>query len=550
MSSSAVPAGEAPGNSGVGKPLSLLSKTRESLEKSSFGSFVAARNIPWSVVYTVLAGLVFTAVVVTWLWRDQGAWQALYGRQELYNTAAVIEVLEGNQIAYRIHPESGQVMVPSERLSAARMQLAVAGQVPEQPPGMDILETEGSFGRSQFVERARYLQGLEGELSRTIISLRPVRNARVHLAIPERTAFLRERQSPSASVYIDLYPGTRLDARQVRAIARLIAGSVPGLKEEDISVLDQSGNLLSSGLSDTMDMTQWQTTYVKQLETRYINNINSLLEAIVGSENLRVQVNVDVDFSVSESTAEGYNPGTTVIRSESVSSDSSSSEPAQGVPGVESNRRATASQGKGSEQNSSSTVRNYEVGRTVSRIQQRGPQIKQVSVAVVLNSLAATDPLQGWDENVRNEMSRLIGSAVGLKQDRGDQVNIGSLPFVVRQTADSAEETIADVVAAEVAPEGSMMAKVLALPTPYLAAAAGVPVLLLIAIIWMLSRRRKKRNMPDPVAIPGEDPFAKEDQLQEPNLTDRVLDDVRRLARENPDQVAHILQQWIEGDNR
>ncbi|MGY0216806.1 flagellar basal-body MS-ring/collar protein FliF [Endozoicomonadaceae bacterium StTr2] len=550
MSSSAVPAGEAPGKSGLGKPLSLLSKTREGLEKSSFGSFVAARNIPWSVVYTVLAGLVFTAVVVTWLWRDQGAWQALYGRQELYNTAAVIEVLEGNQIAYRIHPESGQVMVPSERLSAARMQLAVAGQVPEQPPGMDILETEGSFGRSQFVERARYLQGLEGELSRTIISLRPVRNARVHLAIPERTAFLRERQSPSASVYIDLYPGTRLDARQVRAIARLIAGSVPGLKEEDISVLDQSGNLLSSGLSDTMDMTQWQTTYVKQLETRYINNINSLLEAIVGSENLRVQVNVDVDFSVSESTAEGYNPGTTVIRSESVSSDSSSSEPAQGVPGVESNRRATASQGKGSEQNSSSTVRNYEVGRTVSRIQQRGPQIKQVSVAVVLNSLAATDPLQGWDENVRNEMSRLIGSAVGLKQDRGDQVNIGSLPFVVRQTADSAEETIADVVAAEVAPEGSLMAKVLALPAPYLAAAAGVPVLLLIAIIWMLSRRRKKRNMPDPVAIPGEDPFAKEDQLQEPNLTDRVLDDVRRLARENPDQVAHILQQWIEGDNR
>ena len=540
MSVSAMSTGDESGKKTSSKLSSYLEKIRVSLGESRLGAALADKKIHWPLICILISGVLIAVITVTWLWRDQSDWQALYGRQELYNTATIIEVLDGNQVPYRIHPESGQIMVPADSLGAARMQLAVAGQVPEKPPGMELLESEGSFGRSQFVERARYLQGLEGELGRTIINLRPVRNARVHLAIPERTAFIREKQIPSASVYVDLYPGTELNSQQVQAIARLVAGSVPELVEENVSILDQGGNLLSFGDSDDMDLTGRQTTYIRKLENRYTNSVNSMLEAVVGAENLRVQVAVDIDFSISESTAEGYNPQSASIRSESLSSDITNNGVAEGVPGVESNRES-AGQGSGSNQlNSSRTIRNYEVDRTVSRTQQRGPQLQRISVAVVLNSLSAINPDQGWNENVRAEMSRLIESAVGIDYERGDQISIGSLPFMPLPKPNEQIEIAEDKSNVSWFDEQPLSWKV----------GAGSAIALLLLALFLLRRRLKKKTVPEPVIVPGEDPFAKEDLASESDLTERVLDDVRRLSRENPDQIAHILQQWIEGDNR
>ncbi len=540
MSTSTMSAGGETGKTQSSGLPSLLEKARALLGKNRFGAALADKKIHWPLVYMVIAGVVVAVIAVAWLWRDQGDWQALYGRQELYNTATIIEVLDGNQLPYRIHPESGQIMVPADQLGAARMQLAVAGQVPEKPAGMELLESEGSFGRSQFVERARYLQGLEGELSQTIINLRPVRNARVHLAIPERTAFIREKQLPSASVYVDLYPGAELNSQQVRAIARLIAGSVPELAEDNVSVLDQGGNLHSVGNTDDMDLTAKQTAYIRKLEHRYTNSVNNMLEAVMGADNLRVQVAVDVNFSVSESTEEGYNPESAAIRSESLSSDVTNSEPAEGIPGVESNRETETQDGGSSQLNSSRTVRNYEVDRTVSHTQQRGPQLQRISVAVVLNSLSATDPEQGWDESVRAEMSRLIEGAVGIDYQRGDQINIGSLPFMSLAKAD---------IAVAEAEDKTLISAFYKLPLSYQFGAGAAIVLLLLAVV-LLVRRAKKARTPEPVVVPGEDPFAKEDQVKGSDLTEQVLDDVRRMAKQNPDQVAHIIQQWIEEDNR
>ena len=384
------------------------------------------------MLIVVLAGSLAMGIV-SFLWSQNADYQPLYGSQELYDVSSVTGVLKKENIKFRIHPQSGQVMVDSSRISEARIKLASAGITQEQPEGLDDLGEDPSLGTSQFMENIRYRQGQAGELARTIISLKPVRNARVHLAIPKKSSFVRKTEKPTASVFVELLPGHRLDRSQVEAIVNLIASSVTGLPRENISVIDQKGNLLSRDL--TVDdggfgIANKQLEYTRKVEANYTNRISNLLEPIVGIDNYRVQVTADVDFNRIEQTSEQFDPGNRrVIRSEYGRESGNNSDATSGVPGALSNAppvtRVNNELGESS-QGQKEYTRNYELDRVIKKVTQQQGRVERLSIAVILNQSA-------FEESTAPDtaqLKQLVQDAVGFDSERQDQISIHSAGFV------------------------------------------------------------------------------------------------------------------------
>src|SRR5574344_456991 len=221
------------------------------------------------LVIALLAALVATVIVVI-LWTASQNYVPLYGRQEMYDTANILEQLEKEQVPFRLDSGTGQVLVPEGKLAQVRMALAARGVRAAMPAGLESLNTVSGLGTSEFMETSRYRHALEGELARSIIALDAVRSARVHLAIPKRTLFVgRDEEKPTASVVLDLQPGRGLEPSQVEAIANLVAGSVPGMKPEAVSIVDQAGELLSADMGDKGGfgkLSVQQMEYVRKLE--------------------------------------------------------------------------------------------------------------------------------------------------------------------------------------------------------------------------------------------------------------------------------------------
>ncbi|KEQ16029.1 hypothetical protein GZ77_06070 [Endozoicomonas montiporae] len=490
----------------------------------------------------VSVALLFSLLVVTGLWLTSGDdsdnWRPLYGRQELYDVAAVVEALDAGRLDYRLHPTSGQILVAADELNAARMHLATAGIKPAASAGMELLTSGGQLGRSQFVERKQYLKGLEGELERTIASLRPVRTARVHLAVPERTAFLREQVEPAASVYLDLYPGIRMEGRQVQGIINLLAGSFPDLKPERIHVLDQNSNPLTAD-ENAPSQTDQQMQHRRTVEQQYVQRLTHLLEPVVGEGNLRVAVNADIDFSFEESSREGYDPENSVLRSESYSGNTAP-QGAGGVPGAASNvENLDEGTGTGDENSdvNVSSIRNYEMGRTMSYQRQDAFRIARINASVILNSringAEADFTLSAVDDLVRN--------AVGIDLDRGDRITVRSLPFYDSGAAE--DDPMSSMVMA-VREGGSMMPLMIGLLILFL-------ILVVVAVIYYSIRLHRQRN--EQAALAAElalldagagNEESEEDALSKVDAT--ASDRVRDLAVSSPDQIATILERWIK----
>lgn len=491
-------------------------------------------------IVAVVAALLLSLLVVAGLWlsssKDSDNWRPLYGRQELYDVASVVEALDVGRIDYRLHPASGQILVAADELNAARMHLATAGIKPAESAGMELLMTGGQLGRSQFVERKQYLKGLEGELEQTIASLRPVRTARVHLAVPERTAFLREQVEPSASVYLDLYPGIRMEGRQVQGIVNLLSGSFPDLSPERIYVLDQNSNPLTADEHEP-SQTDMQMQYRRRIEQQYVQRLMHLLEPIVGEDNLRVAVNADIDFSFEESTREGYNPDGVALRSESYSG--TTREPgARGVPGASSNvENLDEDTGDAGEPDTAVTsIRNYELDRTLSYQRQDSFRVARVNASVILNSringAEADFTLSAVDDLVRN--------AVGIDLDRGDRITVRSLPFFDDFVTE--EDQVISVVAAV---RGSSNMSII----------IGLLALILLAVITasVYYAARQKRLRREQEALEAElamldagagNEEGEEDAFSRVDAT--ASDRVRDLAVSSPDQIATILERWIK----
>lgn len=401
--------------------------------------FTAKAKQLWSnsqrnlVLSAVLAAIV-AAIIVVALWSSTQSFRPLYSQQERFDTGEIVSVLESEGINYRLQEENGQVLVPEGEVARIRMLLAAKGVKAKLPTGLDSLQEDSSLGTSQFMETARYRHGLEGELVRTIISLNAVANARVHLAIPRQTLFVRQNsEAPSASVMLELKPGEELKPPQVEAIINLLVGSVTGMKPEQVSVIDQYGRLLSADVAsaESGKVNAKYLDYQKSVEKQIIQRAADMLTPIVGPSNFRVQVAADMNFSQVEETQEILD-NTPIVRNEHTITNNSIDQIALGVPGTLSNQPPVT--GEVPTQDSQNTNarsevnRQYAVGSSVRRTQYQQGQIEKLSVSVLLNEAAAPNGT-AWTSEEKTQISAMITDAVGIAAQRGDSFSLMSFHF-------------------------------------------------------------------------------------------------------------------------
>ncbi|WP_339513063.1 flagellar basal-body MS-ring/collar protein FliF [Pseudomonas sp. RL_15y_Pfl2_60] len=422
------------------------------------------------------------------LWSQQPDYRPLYGSLDGMDASQVMETLSMADIAYTVEPNSGALLVKSEDMARARMRLAAAGVAPsDKTMGFEILDQEQGLGTSQFMEATRYRRGLEGELARTVSSLNNVKAARVHLAIPKSSVFVRDDRKPSASVLVELYPGRGLEPSQVMAIINLVATSVPELDKSQVTVVDQKGNLLSDQQENSaLTMAGKQFDYSRRLESLMTQRVHNILQPVLGSGRYKAEVSADVDFSAVESTSEMFNPDQPALRSEQKTDEQrSSSLPPQGVPGALSNQPPTPTNApqqanapaaaapagpvaagqplldaNGQQVIDPATgqpmlapfpadkreqsTRNYELDRSISHTKQQQGRLRRLSVAVVVDDQIKVDPATGettqvpWSSDELARFTRLVQDSVGFDASRGDSVSVINTPF----TAITGEEVV------------------------------------------------------------------------------------------------------------
>lgn len=390
-----------------------------------------------SVATIALLATLVAATIVLILWTSAKNYVPLYGNQESYDKANILEILDKEQITFRIDTDSGNILVPQEKLADARITLAARGIKASMPEGIENISDKVSMGTSQFIESMQYQHALEGELARTIINMQGIRNARVHLAVPKRSLFVgRTEQKTAASVMVDLAPGHELKPEQVEAIIALIIGSVPGLDSRSVSVVDQRGKLLSGDLFDTTPVgkeTDKKLAFIEKVERNIEQRASIMLLPILGEGNFRIQVSSDVDFSVVEETREMVDPQT-VLTQEFIKSDSTLDQLAAGIPGSLANEPPVPNEQAEDENNERTSQRNeskrqFENGRSVTHTQFEVGRIKNMSLSVLINEQVA-GTADGWSEAKLASLGEMVKKATGFNDARGDQFNITSFAFV------------------------------------------------------------------------------------------------------------------------
>ena len=385
------------------------------------------------------------------LWTQGDDYKPLYGSLDRLDSSEVGEVLDFNEIAYKVDPKTGTLLVSADKIHQARLKLAERGIPGNQSVGFELLDQEQPLGTSQFMESARYKRSLEGELSRTISSINSIRGARVHLAIPKASVFVRDGREPSASVFLDLFPGRNIENRQVQGIANLVASSIPELKIENVTVVDQKGNLLSVGVEDErLVIAAQHLDYTKKVENDIILRVRRLLTPIIGDGNFKTEIAADLDFTEIEQAEESFNPDLPAIRSEqTVEEVRKGAGGPMGIPGALTNQPPNGgtapevANGKGGEGGGASpsnsrkqAVRNYELDRTVSYTKHEKGRMRRLSVAVVIDDKMLPNPETGelvrtrWTEAELERVAILVRDAVGFSAARGDSVNILNESFV------------------------------------------------------------------------------------------------------------------------
>ena len=421
----------------------------------------ATMMIPVPRMIGTLLGIVVTVLVSIgiYTWGTTPSFSSLYNGLEPSDASEVVAALQAAGIPYELNAASGSVMVESGRVHEARLKLASEGLPKGTAVGVEMLQAEQNFGTSQFVESARYHHAMETELARTISTMRNVKSARVHLAIPKSSVFVRKREKPSASVALNLFGGRTIEGGQVNAIVHMVASSISSLSTENVTVVDQSGRLLSSGdISSNVAMTAKQYDYARQVEKDYERRIEHLLEPIMGVGKVRATVNAKIDFTSQESTEELFNNANQTVRSEQTSESSRFSKGDGGVPGTLANQPpqggklvpgAGGVEGAGSTTDSPSnssrnSVRNYEVDRTIRHSRQHSGVVQRLTVAVLVDDKVLVEdgetsrtPLT--DEEIQR-ITTLVQQTVGFTTDRGDVVNVINASFTPLEAIEALPE--------------------------------------------------------------------------------------------------------------
>ena len=533
----------------------------------------------------ILGVVLFVAIAVAGLVMGrQAEWRVLYSNLADKDGGAVIAQLTTLNVPYKYTEGGGAILVPADRVHDVRLKLASLGLPKGSVNGFEMMESN-RFGMTQFQERLTFQRGLEGELTRSIQALASVQNARVHLALPNQNGFFREQQKPTASVLLSLHPGRALDRAQLAGIVHLVASSVPEMAPSAVSVLDDTGKLLSSAADGSggngADAEQLQ--YVQQIEQIYSRRILDMLEPIVGKQNVKAQVTAELDFSQTESTTESHKPNQTpdtgAVRSQQVveSSNGATAAAPAGVPGATSNQppaqssapingqaQTLAANGQpgagaaGSGPSKRESIINYEVDKTIRVVKGATGVVKRINAAVVVNNQSTTDD-KGKTTSVPltdaqiEKMTALVRESVGFNKDRGDSVNLVNAAFAPEKN------DFVDVPLWR-QPEVLDLARSFAWPVGTLALAA----LVLLGVV-----RPAMKALAQPRTTPVTEVDANANQLDAieadqperpqlaapaapehigPTASELRLEDARKLTRDNPAAVANIVKAWINGE--
>jgi flagellar M-ring protein FliF len=519
-------------------------------------------SIPIPRLIGMLVGVsVSVAIGVgVFFWGSEPNYTSLYTGLEARDAGEVVSSLQAAAIPYKLDGGTGTVMVAAGRVHEARLKLAAQGLPKGTGIGIEMLQDEQSFGTSQFVESARYHHAMETELARTISTMQNVKSARVHLAIPKRSVFVRDRTKPTASVSLNLYGGRSIEQGQVNAIIHMVASSIAHLTSSGVTVVDQSGRLLSSGgMDDNVAMTGKQYDYQRKVESDYAKRIERLLEPIVGFGKVRATVNAKIDFTEEESTEEVYNPANRSVRSEqSSSSQRFAGQSSSGVPGALSNQPPAGGQlvqgagtveGGGAEveskplNNNSNSVKNYELDRTIRHKRLGSSLLQQLTVAVLVDDhIVKKGRKETRTPLTPEELQRittLVQQTIGFDEERGDRVNVINASFT-------------PVEAAAALPEPGLIDQ------PWVRniakqVLAGLIILVLVFVVVRPAISSLSSYEPPAPVLPPPDQLAqqqaqlehKEASIPMPNDSDQKVEFAKSMVQQDPRKVANVVKDWI-----
>ena len=512
------------------------------------------------------AGIAMTVAMmaVFWLWSQSPKYKVVFSNFNDKDGGAIVAVLEQQNIPFKLADGGGSILVPADMVHQTRLKLAAMGLPKAGNVGFELLENQ-KFGVSQFVEQVNFQRALEGELERSIQSISGVEGARVHLAIPKSSVFVRDAQKPTASVLIRLMQGRSLDQRQVSAIVHLIASSVPNLGIANVDVVDQNGNLLSDankGGSKTLDASQLK--YVNDMQKNIATRVQSIIAPMLGDKNVRAEANAEIDFSNTEEANEIYKPNqkpdALVIRSlqsnESVVPVGSTS---GGVPGALSNQppanataplNTTGNNAPGGAaagaapapaqaplNSQKNTTTNYEVDKTISFTQKSMGGIKRLSVAVVVNNKPDVDAegkaiMRPLNDAEKQQITDLAKQAMGFNEARGDSLTVVNTPFTALKDDDLPELPIWKD------PANIDLAKNIG------------QILLGLIVLFIMYRKAIKpmlANLLAPDPVPEAQDGLDENGRPMPKLSpyQKDLQNIQALAKENPKVVADVVGSWV-----
>ncbi len=519
----------------------------------------------------LVAATAIAVLVGGWMWSTTPEYKVLYSNLGDRDGGAVIASLQQMNIPYKFAEGGGALLVPANLVHDTRLRLASQGLPKGGLVGFELMEGQ-RFGSSQFLEQVNYQRGLEGELARSIQALQAVQNARVHLALARGTTFLREQAKPSASVLVHLYPGRSLDPMQVAAIVHLVSNSVPELSTKNVTVVDQNGTLLSGEGSATAGLDTNQLKYRQEIEQGYVRRVETILSPLLGAGNVKAQVSAELDFNEIEQAEETYKPNhkpeDTTIRAQQTS-ESSGTQPGGpgGVPGALTNQppvpatapitappgqqnTSTSSASATTNQRRDSSV-SYEVDKSIRHTKVAQGRVRRLSVAVVVNDRQVTDAngktsTKALSDAEKTQITELVKGVMGYDKERGDTLSVINGTF--------------NTPPVEPVPEVPLWKD----PTTLsMAKDAGKYLLIGAFLLFLVFKvmRPMARNLatvpaPAPVELLPANPDASEGavtQVQPEQQGDRYennLRNARQLAKQDPKIVAHVVKDWVAGNEQ
>jgi len=573
----------AAGASAAVGPKSLQDRITEGLARLSSSQKIALMVGLAAIAAIIIGGL---------LYGSQPSYKVLFSNLSEKDGGAIITSLEQMNVPHKFSESGGAILVPADKVHDARLRLATQGLPKGGSIGFELMENQ-KFGISQFLEQVNYQRALEGELARTIQTIGSVQMARVHLAIPKPSVFVREEQKPTASVMLQLYPGRQLEPQQIAGITHLVSSSIPQLPVSNIAIVDQNGTLLSQLKSPAGDagLDPTQLKYTRELEASVIKRIQEILSPITGNENVRVQAAADIDFSQQEQTAESFkpnaNPANATIRSQQSSEQAQASPNPLGVPGALTNQppvpatapittpavpgaaaqagAAANAQGRVNSAGITANISNvgqpisarkdstinYEVDRTITHTKNQLGRVKRLSVAVLVNHKLDKDksgkvaprPLSEAEIKQLNELAR---DAMGFSQQRGDTLTVVNSPFTPPKEELGApfwkNPDFFDFLK-ELAKYGLI---------------AGVVLYIVLSVIRplvkqmfppMTEQEARARSVGGTLSTTDEASAEENAEEEELNMAyasyEKKLSKAKEIATQDPKAVANILREWI-----